>query len=371
MSQLLKTLLLGLTLAVSVSACQKAEETTTATSEKAEAAEDAITSTNNNADIIGAGSTFGYPIYAKWAQEYNVATGIKVNYQSIGSGGGIKQITNKVVDFGASDKPLTLDALEKAGLMQFPSVLGGVVPVFNLPGIEAGQLKLDSALLSNIFLGKVKKWNDPAIKAINPELALPDKRITVVHRSDGSGTTFLFANYLSKVNETWASDVGADTSVKWPAGVGGKGNEGVASYTKRIKGAIGYVEYAYAKQNKLTHVALKNKAGQFVEPSIEAFQSAAAYAKWKEAPGFYEILTDQLGDTSWPITGATFVLMHKEQASPEHAQGVLKFFDYSFTHGSKSAVALDYVPIPENVIPLIKESWKTQIKSLDGQVIWQ
>lgn len=320
--------------------------------------------------IIGAGASFPYPIYAKWAESYHANKGIKVNYQSIGSGGGIKQITNKVVDFGASDKPLKKAKLDKEGLMQFPTVVGGVVPVVNVPGLEAGELKLSGDVLANIFLGKIKKWDDAAIKALNPDAKLPSKSITVVHRSDGSGTTFLFTNYLSKVSETWKTKVGAEKSVSWPAGVGGKGNEGVASYTKRIKGAIGYVEFAYAKQNKLAHAKMQNKAGKFVDPSIESFQSAANYADWKNAPGFYEILTNQKGDTTWPIAGATFILMHKSQAKPETAKEVLKFFDYSYKNGSLSAKALEYVPMPQSVVDLIQDSWKEKMKSKDGKVIW-
>lgn len=320
--------------------------------------------------IIGAGASFPYPVYGKWAESYNAATGVKVNYQSIGSGGGIKQIKNKVVDFGASDAPLTAEKLKEAGLMQFPTVVGGVVPVVNVPGIPAGALKLDGATLANIFLGKITKWDDAAIKALNPDLKLPSKAITVVHRSDGSGTTFLFTNYLSKVSPTWKKEIGVEKTVAWPAGVGGKGNEGVASYTKRIKGAIGYVEFAYAKQNNLPHATMKNVAGKFVEPSIEAFQAAAASADWANAPGFYEIITNQPGDASWPIAGATFILMHEQQAKPANALEVLKFFDYSYKKGSLSAKALDYVPMPKNVVDLIQASWKNKMKSVDGKVIW-
>lgn len=322
------------------------------------------------ASIIGAGASFPYPIYAKWAESYHAAKGVKVNYQSIGSGGGIKQITNKVVDFGASDKPLKKAKLDKEGLLQFPTVVGGVVPVVNVPGVKAGELKLSGEVLANIFLGKIKKWDDATIKGLNPDLTLPSKNITVVHRSDGSGTTFLFTNYLSKVSATWKTEIGAEKSVAWPAGVGGKGNEGVASYTKRIKGAIGYVEYAYAKQNKLSHAKMKNKAGKFVDPSSASFQSAANYADWKNAPGFYEILTNQKGDTTWPIAGATFILMHKSQAKPAKALEVMKFFDYSYKNGSLSAKALDYVPMPKSVVDLIQSNWKEKIKSADGKVIW-
>lgn len=321
-------------------------------------------------DITGAGATFPYPIYAKWAESYNVKTGVKLNYQSIGSGGGIKQITNKTVDFGASDKPLTPEALEKAGLIQFPTVVGGVVPVINIPGVATGELRLSGELLANIFLKKITRWNDPAIKSLNPSLALPDSAITVVHRSDGSGTTFVFANYLSKVSKEWATKVGADTSVAWPTGVGGKGNEGVAAYAQRIKGSIGYVEYAYAKENNLPAVTMQNSEGEFVKPNLESFQSAAKYAKWESAPGFYEILTNEPGKTTWPIAGATFILMHKSQDKPENAAEVLKFFDWGYTNGSLMAKGLDYVPMPDSVVKLIEASWKSNIKGKDGAAIW-
>ena len=321
-------------------------------------------------DITGAGATFPYPIYAKWAESYNVKTGVKLNYQSIGSGGGIKQITNKTVDFGASDKPLTVEALDKAGLIQFPAIVGGVVPVVNLQGIADGQLRLTGQVLADIFLKKISKWNDPAITALNPGLALPDTAITVVHRSDGSGTTFVFANYLSKVSKEWSTKVGADTSIAWPTGVGGKGNEGVASYAQRIKGSIGYVEYAYAKQNNLPAAILQNSDGEFVKPSIASFQSAAKYAKWESAPGFYEILTNEPGKATWPITGASFILMQKIQDKPENGTEVLKFFNWAFTNGSLMAKGLDYVPMPENVVKLIETSWKSNLKSKDGAAVW-
>lgn len=321
-------------------------------------------------DITGAGATFPYPIYAKWAESYNVKTGVKLNYQSIGSGGGIKQITNKTVDFGASDKPLKPEELDKAGLMQFPAIVGGVVPVVNVPGVADGEMRLNGEVLANIYLKKIVKWNDPAIKALNPSLALPDSAITVVHRSDGSGTSFVFTNYLSKVSKEWSDKVGADTSVAWPTGLGGKGNEGVASYAQRIKGSIGYVEYAFAKQNKLPTISLQNRDGEFVEPSIESFQSAAKYAEWEKAPGFYEILTNEPGKTTWPITGASFILMHKLQDKPVNATEVLKFFDWSFSNGALMAKGLDYVPMPDNVVKLIETSWKTNMKSKDGAAVW-
>jgi phosphate transport system substrate-binding protein len=330
----------------------------------------AITTSAFATDITGAGATFPYPIYAKWAESYSVKTGVKMNYQSIGSGGGIKQISNKTVDFGASDKPLKPEELEKAGLMQFPTVVGGVVPVVNIPGIADGELRLSGEVLANIFLKKITKWNDAAIKSLNPGAALPDLAITVVHRSDGSGTTFVFANYLSKVSKEWADKVGADTSVSWPAGVGGKGNEGVASYAQRIKGSIGYVEYAYAKQNNLPTISMQNREGEFVKPGIASFQSAAKYADWAKAPGFYEILTNEPGKETWPIAGATFILMHKLQDKPANAVEVLKFFDWGYKNGSLMAKALDYVPLPEDVVTIIETSWKSNMKSKDGAAVW-
>ena len=322
-------------------------------------------------NLTGAGATFPYPIYAKWADTYKTQTGIGLNYQSIGSGGGIKQIIAKTVDFGASDMPLTPEALDKNGLMQFPTVMGGVVPVVNLPGIAAGQVKLDGKTLAAIFLGKITKWNDPALVALNAGVRLPDENITVVHRSDGSGTTFIFTNYLSKVSPEWKSAVGEGTAVSWKAGTGGKGNEGVASYVQRIKHAIGYVEYAYALQNKMTYTQLKNHDGQFVKPDDTSFKMAAANTDWKKAPGFYELLTDEPGKGSWPITGATFILMHKTQDKPESAAEVLKFFDWAYRSGGKMAEAMDYVPLPEDVQQLVRTAWKTQIKDGSGKVIWK
>ncbi|HSM99137.1 MAG TPA: phosphate ABC transporter substrate-binding protein PstS [Gallionella sp.] len=322
-------------------------------------------------DITGAGATFPYPVYAKWADAYKTQTGIGLNYQSIGSGGGIKQIEAKTVDFGASDMPLKPEDLEANGLMQFPTVIGGVVPVINVLGIDAGTLKLDGATLADIYLGKVTKWNDPAIVALNKDIKLPDDNITVVHRSDGSGTSFIFTNYLSKVSADWKSSVGEGTAVSWKAGTGGKGNEGVASYVQRIKGSIGYVEYAYALQNKMNHVQMKNHDGQFVQPESSAFQAAAAGAKWEKAPGFYEILTDEAGRNSWPISGATFILMHKVQDKPETGKEVLQFFDWAYAKGDKLASDLDYVPLPEDVVKLIRAAWKTQIKDAAGKAIWK
>lgn len=327
----------------------------------------AYASISSATNITGAGATFPYPVYAKWADAYKTQTGVGMNYQSIGSGGGIKQITAKTVDFGASDKPLTVDELNKAGLIQFPTVIGGVVPVINVNGIESGKLKLSGSVLADIYLGKITKWNDPAITAMNKELKLPDNLITVVHRSDGSGTSFIFTNYLSKVSPEWKSSVGEGSAVSWKAGTGGKGNEGVASYVQRIKGAVGYVEYAYALQNKMNTVQMKNRDGQFVAPSEASFKAAAAGADWAKAPGFYEILTEEAGKESWPISGATFVLLQKTQDKPEVGKEVLKFFDWAYANGGKMASDLDYITLPESVIKLIKASWKAQLKDASGK----
>jgi phosphate transport system substrate-binding protein len=292
-----------------------------------------------------------------------------MNYQSIGSGGGIKQITAKTVDFGASDMPLKLEELEKNGLMQFPTVIGGVVPVINVNGIDAGKLKLTGTVLADIYLGKITKWNDPALAALNADIKLPDENITVVHRSDGSGTSFIFTNYLSKVSAGWKSGVGEGTAVSWKAGTGGKGNEGVASYVQRIKNSIGYVEYAYALQNKMNTVQMKNRDGQFVKADDVSFKAAAAGAHWDKAPGFYEILTDEAGKESWPISGATFILIHKMQEKPASGKEVLKFFDWAYDKGGKLAADLDYVPLPENVVKLIRAAWKAQIKDAAGNAL--
>lgn len=323
------------------------------------------------ADITGAGATFPYPIYAKWADAYKTKTGVGLNYQAIGSGGGIKQITAKTVDFGASDMPLTLEEQNKAGLTQFPAIVGGVVPVTNLEGIVGGQLRLSGEVLADIYLGKIKNWSDKAIVALNPGVKVPDQNIVVVRRSDGSGTSFIFTNYLSKVSEEWKTKVGAGTAVNWPEGVGGKGNEGVASYVQRIKGAIGYVEFAYAKKAKMDYIAMKNKDGQFVQPDDATFQAAAAYADWSKAPGFYEILTNEPGKTSWPITSASFILMQKVQDKPENALAVLKFYDWALKNGGASARELDYVPLPTALIKQIQDSWTTNIKDAAGKPIWK
>ncbi len=320
-------------------------------------------------EITGAGATFPYPIYAKWAEAYNAKTGVKMNYQSIGSGGGIKQIQNKTVNFGASDKPLTQAELDKDGLMQFPTVVGGVVPIINVEGVPNGKLKLTGEVLANIFLKKITRWNDPALAKLNAGVALPDANITVVHRSDGSGTTFVFANYLSKVSDEWKTKVGADTAISWPTGVGGKGNEGVASYVQRIKGSIGYVEYVYAKQNGLNYALVQNKEGEYVKPGFASFQSAAKYAEWDKAPGFYEIITNEPGKESYPISGATFILMHKVQDNPAMAKEVLKFFNFAYTEGDKMADSLDYVPMPDAVVKLIQNHWKIDMKGKDGSAV--
>jgi phosphate transport system substrate-binding protein len=323
------------------------------------------------AGITGAGATFPYPVYAKWAETYKTQSGVKMNYQSIGSGGGIKQITAKTVDFGASDMPLTPEELDKNGLMQFPTVIGGVVPVINVVGIASGTLKLDGATLASIYLGKITKWNDPALAALNPDVKLPDSNITVVHRSDGSGTTFIFTNYLAKVSPEWKSAVGEGSAVSWKAGTGGKGNEGVASYVQRIKNSIGYVEYAYALQNKMNTVQLKNRDGHFVKAEDDSFKAAAANAQWDKAPGFYKILTDEAGKESWPISGATFVLMRKVQEKPDTGKEVLKFFDWAYASGGKLAADLAYVPLPESLVKLIRAAWKAQIKDAAGKALVQ
>ena len=322
------------------------------------------------ADITGAGATFPYPIFAKWADAYNKETGVRLNYQSIGSGGGIKQITAKTVAFGASDAPMKGEDLDKNGLIQFPAIMGGVVPVYNLKGVKPGEVKFTGPLLADIYLGKVKTWNDPAIARLNPGVALPNQAISVVHRSDGSGTTFLYVNYLSKVSADWKSSVGEGTAVKWPTGVGGKGNEGVANYVARIDGAIGYVEYAYAKQNKLSHAQMMNKDGAMVLPTDDSFKAAAAGADWNSVPGMGVVLTDQAGKASWPITGASFILIHKLQEKPEIGREVLKFFDWAFKNGGRMADELDYVPMPGPVVNQIKAVWKAQIKDASGKPVY-
>ena len=318
-------------------------------------------------DVTGAGASFPAPIYAKWADSYHKATGARINYQSVGSGAGIKQITAKTVDFGASDAPLTDEQLAKDGLIQFPTVIGGVVPVVNIKGVAPGQLKLTGAVLGDIYLGKITKWNDAAITALNSGLALPDAAIAPVTRADGSGTSFLFTNYLSKTNPDWKAKVGEGTAVKWPTGVGGKGNEGVSAFVQRLPNAIGYVEYAYAKQNKMSHVLLQNKDGSFVAPDDDSFKAAAAGADWSKS--FYQVLTDQPGKDSWPITGATFILMHKTQDKPASASAALKFFDWAYGSGDKLAEDLDYVPLPAKVKDLSRKLWADQLKDASGKAL--
>lgn len=315
------------------------------------------------ADITGAGATFPFPVYSKWADAYKKETGNGLNYQSIGSGAGIKQIQAKTVTFGATDAPLKAEQLEKDGLVQWPMVMGAIVPVVNLDGIKPGELVLDGTTLADIYLGKITKWDDAAIKKLNPKLALPATSIAVVRRSDGSGTTFNFTDYLSKVSPEWKTKLGAATAVEWPVGVGAKGNEGVAANVGQTKNSIGYVEYAYAKQNKLTYTGLVNSAGKTVQPTVASFQSAAAHADWANSPGYYVILTNQPGDESWPITAATFILMHKVPVDKAAAAEALKFFSWSFEKGEKMAEELDYIPMPASVVELIKKTWAADIKS--------
>jgi phosphate transport system substrate-binding protein len=322
------------------------------------------------ADITGAGSTFAYPIYAKWAEMYKKDTGNGLNYQSIGSGAGIKQIKAKTVEFGASDMPLPSDELTQAGLMQFPTIMGGVVAVVNLDGIAPGQLKLTGPVLADIYLGKITKWNDQAIAALNPGVKLPAEDITVVHRADSSGTSFLFTDYLSKTNADFKSKIGAGTAVKWVTGVGGKGNDGVAANVQRIKGSVGYVEWAYAKKNKMSHTQLKNHDGVFLQPDDDNFKAAAANADWARTPGFAVVLTDQPGKAAWPITGVTYALVHTGQTDAAKGKEVLKFFDYAFKKGDAAATELDYVPLPDSVTRLVQDAWKANLKDASGKAIW-
>jgi phosphate transport system substrate-binding protein len=324
----------------------------------------------NAADISGAGATFPYPIYAKWADAYKKATGIGLNYQSIGSGGGIKQIEAKTVTFGASDAPRPGKELDKYGLVQFPMVMGGIVPVVNVTGIKPGELVIDGATLAKIYLGEITKWNDPILKKLNPTAKLPNAAIAVVHRSDGSGTTFNFAYYLSDVSPTWKTKVGYNTSVEWPVGLGGKGNEGVANYVARTKDSIGYVEYAYALQNKLTYTKMMNKDGKIVSPTSEAFQAAAANANWKSQPGYGVILANQPGAKSWPMTAATWILVYKKPVDPAATASALKFFAWCYKNGAKMAESLDYVTMPTNVAAQVEQTWKDEIKGTDGKPVY-
>jgi len=318
-------------------------------------------------DVTGAGASFPAPIYAKWADAYNKASGARINYQSVGSGAGIKQINAKTVDFGASDAPLKDDELAKSGLIQFPTVIGGVVPVVNIKGIAPGQLKLTGQVLGDIYLGKITKWNDAALTALNPGLALPDAAIAPVRRADGSGTSFNFTNYLSKVNAEWKTKVGEGTAVNWPTGAGGKGNEGVSAFVQRLPNSIGYVEYAYAKQNKMAYTMLKNEAGNYVAPDDLTFKAAAANADWSKT--FYQVLTNQPGKDSWPITAATFIMMHKQQDKPVNASNTLKFFDWAYATGDKMAADLDYVPMPDSVKALVRKLWADSIKDASGKTV--
>ena len=369
-----------------LTACNKSTETT----EPATDSSSAVTTTEANTqtttasaagfksaeniamNITGAGASFPQPIYAKWSYDYNAATGGQVNYQSIGSSGGIKQIESKTVDFGASDAPMTPEELDAAGLIQFPTVIGGVVPIVNIDGVEPGALKLDGAMLADIYLGKISNWNDPAIKAMNPDLTLPDAAITTVFRSDGSGTTFNFTDYLAKVSPDWKDTVGVDKTVKWPTsatGAGGKGNEGVSSYVNRMKNSIGYVEYAYAKQNNMSHTALKNAAGNVVQPSAETF-AAAGDIDWSKQAGFYKVITNSETEQAWPIAAATFILVHKQPENPQQVAGVLNFFDWAYTQGDDDAMALDYVPFSDAAVALFKEKWN-EVKGSDGQPVYK
>ena len=347
--------------------------TTEATTQTTSASAAGFKSAENIAmNITGAGASFPQPIYAKWSYDYNAATGGQVNYQSIGSSGGIKQIESKTVDFGASDAPMTPEELDAAGLIQFPTVIGGVVPIVNIDGIEPGALKLDGAMLADIYLGKISNWNDPAIKAMNPDLTLPDAAITTVFRSDGSGTTFNFTDYLAKVSSDWKDTVGVDKTVKWPTsatGAGGKGNEGVSSYVNRMKNSIGYVEYAYAKQNNMSHTALKNAAGNVVQPSAETF-AAAGDIDWSKQAGFYKVITNSETEQAWPIAAATFILVHKQPENPQQVAGVLNFFDWAYTQGDDDAMALDYVPFSDAAVALFKEKWN-EVKGSDGQPVYK
>lgn len=318
-------------------------------------------------DVTGAGATFPAPLYAKWAADYHKATGVKINYQSVGSGAGIKQIDARTVAFGASDMPLKDEELEKKGQIQFPTVIGGVVPVVNIQGVAPGQLRLNGQVLGDIYLGKITKWSDPALKALNPSLNLPDAAIAPVRRADGSGTSFLFTNYLSKVNAEWKAKVGEGTAVNWPTGAGGKGNEGVAAFVGRLPSSIGYVEYAYVKQNKMNYALMQNAAGQFVAPDDSAFKAAAAGAEWSKS--FHQILTNQPGAQSWPLTGATFILMHKVQEKPAEAAATLKFFDWAYKNGDKTADDLDYVPMPPAVKAQVEKLWAAEIKDGSGKTV--
>jgi phosphate transport system substrate-binding protein len=323
----------------------------------------ALAASTSAADISGAGASFPAPIYAKWAETYRAQTGVGLNYQAIGSGGGLKQIKARTVDFGASDKPLKPKELAAAGLYQFPTVIGGVVPMMNLPGARPGQVRLTGPVLADIYLGKLRRWNAPQIAALNPHLRLPNLPITVVHRSDGSGTSFLFTSYLAAESADWTREVGASDAVQWPTGLGGKGNDGVAAFVKQTVGAIGYVEYAYAKQNRATYAALRNKAGKYVQPNIASFTAASASANWLRSPGNYILLIDTPGAGAWPIAGTTFILMNRQQDDAARAAQVLKFFEWAYANGDAAALALDYVPVPTPIRTLLRKQWAQTIKA--------
>jgi len=323
----------------------------------------------SNTSLDGAGASFPYPIYSLWAFEYEELSGMILNYQSVGSGAGISAIQSRTVDFGASDKPLSSEELDEHGLIQFPMIIGGVVPVLNVPGIGAGDLRLTEDVLADIFLGNITEWDDSRITSLNPGVNIPSKDIVVVHRADGSGTTWIFSNYLSAVSSEWADSVGIGKSLAWPTGIGGRGNEGVANYVGQVDGAIGYVEYAYAIQNDLTYTSLQNKSGSYVLPTADAFAAAAASADWENAPGYYMVLVDQPGEDSWPIVGASFILLYAEQSDYETARAMLEFFDWCYKHGQEYALELDYVPIPENVVEMVEETWSDNVMC-SGQGVW-
>ena len=360
MNRIVRTTALALATAFALAACKGGDQPVSAPTSDAPAAQaagDAVA-----AEITGAGATFIYPLISKWSDDYNKATGHKINYQSIGSGGGIAQIKAATVDFGSSDKPLPSDELAAAGLGQFPSAVGGVVPVANLAGLAPGQLRLTGAVLADIFLGKITKWNDPAISALNPGVTLPAATINVVHRSDGSGTTFNFVNYLSKVSPEWKTKVGEGTSVQWPNGIGGKGNEGVAAYVKQLKGAIGYVELAYALQNKMAYASMQNSAGHWVQPNAESFAAAAATADWKNAKDFSLVITDAPGEGAWPIAATNFILMYKQPKDAKRSQDALDFFKWALENGQPQAQGLDYVPLPQELVQQVEQYWATEFK---------
>ena len=328
-------------------------------------------SRGGGAILSGAGATFPYPIYSRWAYEYEKTSGVRINYQSIGSGGGIRQIRAGTVDFGASDAPLTAEELERSGLVQFPMVIGGVVPVVNLKGVSPGKLRLTGEVLAALYLGAIRYWDDGEIRRLNPGLRLPHQRVTVVHRSDGSGTTWIFTSYLSKASDVWAKKVGVGKAVHWPTGIGGKGNEGVAAYVMRIRGAVGYVEYAYAVQNRLSYVLLRNRAGEWVGPSIESFQAAALSADWEGTPGMGVSLVDRPGEGAWPIAGATFILVPKRPEHPDRLARLLRFFDWCYRSGGDAAKELYYVPLPEEVVELVEALWSKEILDPDGRPVWK